>query len=80
MTSFENILNNKEFLRVHSKSIQCPKNHKLDFYWWGKECPYCKNMEFYPKHVDSRYCWCEPELFYTDKETGNEVWVHKEIQ
>lgn len=22
-------------------------------------------------------CWCCPELYYKDAETGNEVWLHK---
>jgi len=32
------------------------------------------------EHVMSGDCWCNPELNYTDPETGAEVWVHKEPQ
>lgn len=31
------------------------------------------------EHIASPDCWCEPELDYVDPETGNEVWVHREI-
>lgn len=36
--------------------------------------------DLYPYHIDSSNCWCEPELEYEDPETGNQVWVHREIQ
>ena len=32
------------------------------------------------EHTMSGDCWCNPELNYTDPETGTEVWVHKEPQ
>lgn len=32
------------------------------------------------EHVESKECWCEPTLDYIDPETGNEVWLHKELQ
>ena len=32
------------------------------------------------EHAMSGDCWCNPELNYTDPETGAEVWVHKEPQ
>jgi len=32
------------------------------------------------EHTMSGDCWCNPELNYTDPETGAEVWVHKEPQ
>ena len=32
------------------------------------------------EHNMSGDCWCNPELNYTDPETGAEVWVHKEPQ
>ena len=32
------------------------------------------------EHIMSGDCWCNPELNYTDPETGSEVWVHKEPQ
>lgn len=32
------------------------------------------------EHIDSPDCWCEPELDYEDPETGNRLWIHKEIQ
>jgi len=31
-------------------------------------------------HVDSENCWCEPELNYEDPETGNRLWVHRDVQ
>lgn len=31
-------------------------------------------------HECSEECWCEPELEYTDDESGRSVWVHKELQ
>ena len=33
-----------------------------------------------PEHITSPDCWCEPELDYVDPETGNEVWVHRDLQ
>lgn len=32
------------------------------------------------KHEKSPDCWCQPELEYEDPETGNQVWVHRELQ
>ena len=32
-----------------------------------------------PEHIESEECWCEPELEYEDPETGNQVWVHREV-
>lgn len=34
---------------------------------------------FYPDHMNSENCWCEPELEYQD-DNGNQVWVHREVQ
>ena len=31
-------------------------------------------------HIDSRDCWCCPELQYEDPKTGLQVWLHKRIQ
>lgn len=30
------------------------------------------------EHIDSAECWCEPYLYYTSKETGSGVWVHRQ--
>jgi len=39
-----------------------------------------KNPEEYmPEHINTRNCWCNPELDYEDPETGNQVWVHREL-
>ena len=35
---------------------------------------------YYPVHLNSSKCWCVPVLDYEDAETGNQVWVHNEIQ
>jgi hypothetical protein len=36
---------------------------------------------WYRQHVtDGSPCWCEPEISYTDPETGASVIVHKEPQ
>lgn len=32
------------------------------------------------EHELSTDCWCEPTLEYTDPETGDKVWVHRERQ
>lgn len=32
------------------------------------------------EHIDSPECWCQPELDYKDPYSGNEVWVHREVQ
>lgn len=32
------------------------------------------------KHDPSEKCWCEPEKVFVDPETGNDVYVHREIQ
>lgn len=32
------------------------------------------------EHDDSEFCWCNPSLDYRDPVTGNEVWVHNELQ
>ena len=32
------------------------------------------------EHEISKGCWCEPYLYYKHPETGNEVWVHRELQ
>lgn len=32
------------------------------------------------KHVDSKHCWCCPQLDYKDPDNGNEVWTHNTIQ
>jgi hypothetical protein len=29
---------------------------------------------------DDGLCWCEPELNYVDPDTGNKVFVHRDIQ
>jgi len=71
-------LDNNQFLKNHG-FLECTKGHKFDVFWLGKQCPYCANVTFFPDHITSRYCWCEPELFYTAPESKNEVWVHKEI-
>ena len=31
-------------------------------------------------HIASCICWCEPEMEYEHTQTGNQVWVHKQIQ
>lgn len=31
------------------------------------------------EHIPDPTCWCEPELEYEDPETGDQVWVHREI-
>jgi hypothetical protein len=31
-------------------------------------------------HGDIEECWCEPELIYKDSESGNEVFLHRELQ
>jgi len=36
--------------------------------------------EYIRKHIDSETCWCEPELVYTDPDTGVSVYVHRETQ
>ena len=33
-----------------------------------------------PEHIDSETCWCEPELDYTDPDTGVSVYVHRRAQ
>jgi hypothetical protein len=33
-----------------------------------------------PEHIDSENCWCEPELVYTDPDTGVSVYVHRKTQ
>jgi hypothetical protein len=32
------------------------------------------------EHIDSENCWCEPELDYTDPDTGVSVYVHRRVQ
>ena len=32
------------------------------------------------EHIDSENCWCEPELDYTDPDTGVSVYVHRRTQ
>lgn len=32
------------------------------------------------QHQPSKDCWCEPEKVFVDPETGNDVYVHREIQ
>jgi hypothetical protein len=32
------------------------------------------------EHIDSETCWCEPELDYTDPDTGVSVYVHRRVQ
>ena len=34
----------------------------------------------YPDHLNRKDCWCEPVLDYENPETGNQVWVHNDIQ
>ena len=31
-------------------------------------------------HIDNETCWCEPELDYTDPDTGVSVYVHRRVQ
>ena len=31
------------------------------------------------KHDISEGCMCEPECVYVDPESGNEVWVHRDV-
>ena len=59
-----------------------------------EELETCSDAEFYGhefanairargdvrEHIMSGDCRCNPELNYTDPETGSEVWVHKEPQ
>jgi len=35
---------------------------------------------YYPEHINSKHCWCEPELVYEDPDNGNQVMVHRDIQ
>ena len=35
---------------------------------------------YYPDHLNSKDCWCEPVLDYENPETGAQVWVHNDIQ
>lgn len=37
-----------------------------------------KQLLAFPDHLDSKDCWCRPELEY-ESETGNQVWVHREV-
>lgn len=32
------------------------------------------------EHTTTADCWCQPEVSYVDPETGNAVYVHREIQ
>jgi hypothetical protein len=32
------------------------------------------------EHIASETCWCEPELDYTDPDTGVSVYVHRRVQ
>ena len=41
------------------------------------ECPDWVLLE--TNHICSENCWCEPELVYLDDETGNKLFVHREI-
>ncbi len=47
--------------------------------------PTCKTYSQVAKqqrleHITSPECWCEPELYFKDPETGAEVWVHRSMQ
>lgn len=33
-----------------------------------------------PDHIESKECFCEPELSYKDSDTDKEVWVHRQMQ
>jgi len=33
-----------------------------------------------PEHINNETCWCEPELDYTDPDTGVSVYVHRGTQ
>ena len=35
---------------------------------------------YYPDHINSDRCWCEPELEYEDPDNGNRVYVHNDTQ
>lgn len=37
-----------------------------------------KPEEYAPRHINTKFCWCEPELDYEDPETANQVWVHRD--
>ena len=37
-----------------------------------------KPEEYSPMHIDTKFCWCEPELDFADIETGNQLWIHRE--
>lgn len=31
------------------------------------------------EHEDTPECWCEPELWYENEESGVRIWVHREV-
>lgn len=31
-------------------------------------------------HIESEYCWCDPELSYVAEDTGTKVYVHKDTE
>ena len=33
---------------------------------------------YYPNHLNSVHCWCDPILEYEDPDSGNQVWVHND--
>ena len=39
-----------------------------------------KPEEYMPEHINTKFCWCEPELNFEDPETDSQVWVHRELQ
>ncbi len=43
------------------------------------DCPGKRAKAGKPEHLLGASCWCEPERWYTDPETGVTVWVHKAV-
>ena len=37
-----------------------------------------KPEEYAPIHINTKFCWCSPELDFEDPETENQVWIHRE--
>ena len=68
---------NKEIPQIEtSPAWQCP--YCGDWFTDGETR--CGDCEYELKHIfDSGNCWCDPELEYEDPETGNQVWVHREV-
>jgi hypothetical protein len=68
---------------IQTEWLLTPQHNKAEGVWFGRrlEAKLKEKNGWYRQHVtDGSPCWCEPEISYTDPETGASVIVHKEPQ